>query len=101
MDEVHSAIKSLECVNILQQVNVKEDTEAVPSGRGSGSGYVIKIKETDAAKNADGPIQDDSSGKILVWNIANLPSIPILFLKEGERVARPEMHPQHLKRERK
>ena len=32
MDKVHSAIKSHECVNILQQVNVKEDTEAVPSG---------------------------------------------------------------------
>jgi len=38
MDKVLSAIKSLECVDILQG-NVKEDTEVVQhSGHGSASG---------------------------------------------------------------
>jgi len=36
MDKVHSTIKSLECVDILQ-VNVKEDTDIVHSGHGSGT----------------------------------------------------------------
>jgi len=56
MDKVLSAIKSLECVAILQ-VNVKEGTpEVVHSGHGSASGsspgYVKKeeIEETDASK---------------------------------------------------
>ena len=41
MNKVNSAIKSLECVDILQ-VNVEEDTEVVvPSGHGS----VKKLKK--------------------------------------------------------
>jgi len=53
MDKVLSAIKSLECVDILQ-VNVKEDTEAVRSG--SGTGIVsVKIEEMDAS-NAEPPL---------------------------------------------
>ena len=63
MNKVNSAIKSLECVDILQ-VNVEEDTEVVvPSGHGSSSGSSVnneKNEETDASKNADEPIQDNS-----------------------------------------
>jgi len=60
MNKVLSAIKSLECVDILQ-VNVKEDKEVVHSGHGSASspGYVKKGEiETDAPKNAEDPVQD-------------------------------------------
>jgi len=63
MDKVHSAIKSLECVDILQQVKVEEeDTEVVHSrhGSASGSGSVKndEIEETDASMNAEDQIQD-------------------------------------------
>jgi len=64
MEKVHScAIKSLECVEILQ-VNVKEDTEQVVHSDGHGSasdsGSVKneELEETDASKNAEEPIQD-------------------------------------------
>ena len=63
MDKVHSAIKSLECVDILQ-VNVEKDTEVVHSYHGSGlsAGYVKNEEtETDASKNAEDPIQDNHS----------------------------------------
>jgi len=55
-DKVHSAIKSLECVDILQQVKVEEDTEVVHSGAGSGYVKYEEIEETDASKNAEDPI---------------------------------------------
>ena len=56
MDKVHSAIKSLECVDILQ-VNIEYDTEIVNSG--AGSGYVKNEDiETGSSKNAVDPIQD-------------------------------------------
>ena len=57
MGKVHSAIKSLECVDILQ-VNVKENIKVVHSG--AGSGFVKNEEsETDASnKNAEDPIQD-------------------------------------------
>ena len=46
-------------------MNVKEDTEVVvPSDHGRDHGYVIKteeIEDTDASKDADEPIQDNSS----------------------------------------
>ena len=65
MNKVNSAIKSLECVDILQ-VNVEEDTEVVvPSGHGSSSGSSVnneKNEETDASKNADEPIQNAYEG---------------------------------------
>jgi hypothetical protein len=59
MDKVNSAIKSLECVDILQ-VNVKEGTEVVPLEHGSGTGFVKneEIEEMDASNAADEPIQD-------------------------------------------
>jgi len=60
MDKVHSAIKSLECVDILQQVKVEEeDTEEVVHS-GAGSRYVKneEIEDQDAFKNAEDPIQD-------------------------------------------
>ena len=61
MDKVHSAIKSLECVDILQ-VNVEEDTEVVHSGHGTGTGSV-KIEEMDASKNAEPPIHTGPSSE--------------------------------------
>jgi len=79
MDKVHSTINLLECVYILQ-VNVEEDTEVVHSGAGSGYVKNEEIEETDALEP---------------------PGQPVLLLKERERVARPVMHSQHLKRERK
>jgi len=57
MDKVHSAIKSLQCVDILQ-VNVEEDTEVVHSGHGSSYVKNEEIDETDATKNAEDLIQD-------------------------------------------
>ena len=61
MDKVHSAIKSLECVDILQQVKVEEkDTEeVVHSGAGSRHVKNEEIEDQDALKNAEqDPIQD-------------------------------------------
>jgi len=57
MDKLHSTIKSLQCVDILQ-VNVEEDTEVVHSGHSSGYVKIKEIEETDASKNAEDPIQD-------------------------------------------
>jgi len=56
MDKVHSVIKSLKCVDILQ-VNIEEDKEVVNSGSGTGNVKNEEI-ETDASKNAEDPIQD-------------------------------------------
>ena len=44
-------------------MNVKEDTEVAHSGHSSGSGYnrTKEIQEMDASRNADEPIQDNSS----------------------------------------
>jgi len=57
MEKVHSTIKSLECVDILQ-LNVEEDTEVVHSGHGSGHVKNEDIEETDASMNAEDAIQD-------------------------------------------
>jgi hypothetical protein len=84
MYKVLSATKSLQRASSLQ-VNVEEGTEVGQSGHGSA--YVKNEKiETDAS-NAEDPIQDTN--------------ISVLFLKERERVARPVMRSQHLKRDRK
>ena len=60
MEKVHRAIKSLQIVDILEQMNVlEEDTEVVHSGHGSNSSDVhVKNEEseTDASKNAEDPI---------------------------------------------
>ena len=104
MDKVHSAIKSLECVDILQ-VNVKEDKEVVHSGHGSASspGYVKKGEiETDAPKNAEDPVQDINNRSESDEEDRETPVHDDNLLKERERVARPVLHPQlYLKRERK
>jgi hypothetical protein len=51
----------------------------------------------DASKNAEEPIQENGSE-----SDKDGPSIPRLFLKERERLARlAVMYPQHLERERK
>jgi len=105
MDKVLSAIKSLECVEILQ-VNVKEDTEVVQhSGRGSasGSGYVKneEIKETDASKNAEDLIQDINNSPESETEDREPPVHTDTFLKNRERAGLPVMHPQHPKYERK
>ena len=97
MAKVNSAIKSLECVDI-SQVNVKEDTEVAHSGHGHSYVKKKKLMFQRILKNRFKMIAQKATRKI-----ANLPSIPILFLKERERAARPAVmeHPQHLKRERR
>jgi len=57
MDKVHSTIKSLQCIDLLQ-VNVEVDTEVVHSGHGSGYVKNEEIEEMDASKNAEDTVQD-------------------------------------------
>ena len=60
-----------------------------------------EIEDMDASKNAEVPIKKMAQ-KAIRRKIAKLPSIPILFLKDKERAARPAvMYPQHLECERK
>ncbi len=68
------------------------------------SAAVIKtedIEDLDASKNAEEPIIEMAQ-KAIRLKIATLPSIPILFLKDKVRAARPAvMYPQHLECETK
>jgi len=106
MNKVLSAINLLECVDILQQVIVEEDTEVVHSGHGSGAspGYVKNegIEEMDASNNAEDPIQDINNRS---ESDEEDREPPVHTGTSSERIrksaARPVMHPQYLKCERK